>query len=93
MLPEWALSRAKLMSVGDILDLVRKFPVPDKLMSPVGKLVIRLHTADADSRQKLAIIAALVYLVTFWDVVPDVPIVGFVDDLAVIMSVLKSIES
>jgi uncharacterized membrane protein YkvA (DUF1232 family) len=93
MLPEWALVKARSVSTDDLLDLVRKCPAPARILSPVNKIVLRLSAGSLSGKQKIAAIAALVYLVTFWDVIPDIPIIGFVDDLAVIMSVLSKIES
>ena len=93
-----ALKKAKELgeqaSEKDIQELDFKLPVMKK--GPIAKIwdkVVflweRLKSSEMSKKYKVAIAGALLYLVLPLDVVPDVlPVVGLLDDVAVILSIV-----
>lgn len=83
-------------SVENFLDKARKIPV---LGSVIDDIVTMVQLADAYVHKEytaipwtsvVAIVAALIYLLSPIDLVPDfIPVVGYLDDVAVVMFVLK----
>jgi uncharacterized membrane protein YkvA (DUF1232 family) len=56
-------------------------------------LYVLLIDADIPLWAKAAVIAALLYLIDPLDAIPDItPFVGFLDDLTVLMSTLKTVS-
>jgi len=65
----------------------------DKLVRKSLLLYAVFSDSDTPVWVKTAIVAALVYLIDPLDAVPDLtPAIGFVDDMAVILACLKSID-
>lgn len=65
-----------------------------KLLRAVYKLYLLLRSRDTPILVKAGIVAALGYFISPIDLVPDfVPIAGYADDLAVVLTELKAITS
>tara|TARA_R110002167_G_scaffold29013_24_gene97067 strand:- start:529 stop:837 length:309 start_codon:yes stop_codon:yes gene_type:complete len=75
---------AKLKSIRGIRDLIQKALL----------LYVLLMEADTPAWVKAVVIAALIYLVDPIDAIPDItPVVGYLDDLAVLAAAIKALSS
>ncbi|WP_415899300.1 YkvA family protein [Neptuniibacter sp. QD48_11] len=82
------------LSIDELLCKLKQIKGAKGLLYKATLLYVLITDADVPAKTKAIIVAALVYLVNPLDTVPDVaPVIGLLDDLAVITAALKAISS
>lgn len=81
------------VSPDTVMSKLKQIKGLDKLMYHAVLLYVLLMDADTPTWVKAIVIGALAYLVNPVDAIPDaIPIVGYTDDLAVLISAIASIK-